>query len=281
MFKIPDEFEVNRSGPNKDADFVKLNEVLFEIRNFIYELGFLTFGRDNILIHQIGVINGNQILDSASRTVESIRYCCLNGNFADAYSLLRKYRDDIFYYIYMLVVGEKTDIMQFFELNNLSVDEKNIYDWAKNQQSDVYIGVVFKAIATLPRVNDVIKKYKLKDSFDKLATKLNNYAHSNGHSYYNFSYKRMDMNRTIKKNCDEFEKAVIYITMSFLMVLIVIRPGLIMAEDYIDYLDCGDNPPDGSQYWVAQFVSEFISKHKGSLDEKCDEYLRNVSGMQL
>lgn len=69
--------------------------------------------------------------------------------------------------------------------------------------------------------------------------------------------------------------------MSFLMVLIVIRPGLIMAEDYIDYLDCGDNPPDGSQYWVAQFVSEFVSKHKGILDEKCDEYLRKVSGMQL
>lgn len=54
-----------------------------------------------------------------------------------------------------------------------------------------------------------------------------------------------------------------------------------MAEDYIDYLDCGDNPPDGSQYWVAQFVSEFVSKHKGILDEKCDEYLRKVSGMQL
>lgn len=74
---------------------------------------------------------------------------------------------------------------------------------------------------------------------------------------------------------------ITYITMSFLMVLVLIRPSLIMAEDYIDYLDCGDTPPAGSQYWVAPFVAEFIGRHKGILDEKLDEYLRKITGMQL
>ena len=55
----------------------------------------------------------------------------------------------------------------------------------------------------------------------------------------------------------------------------------LFAEDYIDYLDCGDTPPDGSQYWVASFVSEYVSRHKGILDEKFDEYLRSVTGMQI
>ena len=76
-------------------------------------------------------------------------------------------------------------------------------------------------------------------------------------------------------------ETITYITMSFLMVLVLIRPGLIMSEDYIDYLDCGDTPPDGSQYWVASFVSEYVSRHKGILDEKFDEYLRSVTGMQI
>ena len=79
----------------------------------------------------------------------------------------------------------------------------------------------------------------------------------------------------------EFGEAIIYITMSFLIVLVLIRPGLVMSEDYIDYLDCGYTPPDGSQYWVASFVSEYVSKHKGILDEKFDEYLRSVTGMQI
>ena len=91
----------------------------------------------------------------------------------------------------------------------------------------------------------------------------------------------MDTHSNISKYCKEFGETITYITMSFLMVLDLIRPGLIMSEDYIDYLDCGDTPPDGSQYWVASFVSEYESRHIGILDEKFDEYLRSVTGMQI
>ena len=121
----------------------------------------------------------------------------------------------------------------------------------------------------------------MKDAFDALAIKLNNFVHSNGQSFYNFSYHRIDLHSDITKSCQEFGDAITYITMSFLMVLVLVRPGLIMSEDYIDYLDCGETPPDGSQYWVASFVSDFIKKHKGILDEKFDEYLRIITGMQI
>ena len=263
MLEIPDDFEINRSVIKENSSFQELNTLLEETRNFMYEMSFLAYGRDNIVLHKVGVISGNQILDSVSRTAESIRYCCLNANFADAYSLLRKYRDDVFYYIYMLTVGDKTDFMKYVELKDLGKDERNICDWIRNQQNDVYIGTIFKAIAS-SSAGEAIKKYKLKDAFDKLALKLNNFVHSNGQLYYK-----------------EFGETITYITMSFLMVLVLIRPGLIMSEDYIDYLDCGDTPPDGSQYWVASFVSEYVSRHKGILDEKFDEYLRSVTGMQI
>ena len=170
--------------------------------------------------------------------------------------------------------------MKYVELKDLGKDERNIYDWIRNQQNDVYIGAIFKAIAS-SSAGEAIKKYKLKDAFDKLALKLNNFVHSNGQLYYNFSYQRMDTHSNISKYCKEFGETITYITMSFLMVLVLIRPGLIMSEDYIDYLDCGDTPPDGSQYWVASFVSEYVSRHKGILDEKFDEYLRSVTGMQI
>jgi len=113
--------------------------LLEETRNFMYEMSFLAYGRDNIVLHKVGVISGNQILDSVSRTAESIRYCCLNANFADAYSLLRKYRDDVFYYIYMLTVGDKTDFMKYVELKDLGKDESNIYDWIRNQQNSLFL----------------------------------------------------------------------------------------------------------------------------------------------
>ena len=139
MLEVPDDFEINRSVIKENSSFQELNTLLEETRNFMYEMSFLAYGRDNIVLHKVGVISGNQILDSVSRTAESIRYCCLNANFADAYSLLRKYRDNVFYYIYMLTVGDKTDFMKYVELKDLGKDESNIYDWIRNQQNSLFL----------------------------------------------------------------------------------------------------------------------------------------------
>lgn len=54
-----------------------------------------------------------------------------------------------------------------------------------------------------------------------------------------------------------------------------------MAYDYIDYLNCEDTPPNGSQYLVAHFVQEYLKKHKSLLDENCDLYLKEQTGMEL
>ena len=88
--------------------------------------------------------------------------------------------------------------MKYVELKDLGKDERNICDWIRNQQNDVYIGTIFKAIAS-SSAGEAIKKYKLKDAFDKLALKLNNFVHSNGQLYYNFSYQRMDTHSNISK----------------------------------------------------------------------------------
>ena len=50
-------------------------ETLTEIRDFLDKFGFLTFGRDISIIRVSRLINGNIVLDSATRTMESIRYC--------------------------------------------------------------------------------------------------------------------------------------------------------------------------------------------------------------
>ena len=101
MFDFINEFEKNRRKIEKNQGFIHLNETLLEIRDFLYGLGFLSFGRDIHVLRRMGAVTGNGILDSVARTMESIRYCCLNANFADAYTLLRKYRDDLFFYLYI------------------------------------------------------------------------------------------------------------------------------------------------------------------------------------
>ena len=281
MFSAVNEFEKNRYSVSKDQEFAHLNETLTEMRDFLNELGYLAFGRDMSFLRRMGPVNGNIILDSAIRTMESIRYCCLNANLADAYTLLRKYRDDLFYYLYLFTVADNSDFTQFVDIDQLNEDEKNIWDWVHNQQKDLHIGSVLKCIASHPSARKAVHDFKLKDSFDELADKLNNYVHSNGRMFYNESFDRLVIKRKTQEECNEFGKAAIFITIAFLFLAVLINPLLIMSYDYTDYLDCGDTPPDDSQYWVAPFVSDFLNKYKNVLDEKCDCYLREKTGMQI
>ena len=281
MISFVNEFEINQHKVAGTSEFIQLNKVLLEIRDFIHELGFLAFGRDIHFLRGIGPVTGNTILDSSARTMESIRHCCLNANFADAYTLLRKYRDDLFYYIYLFAVADKSDFLQFVEKNDLNKDEKNIWNWLHNQQKDLKIGDVLKCVASHPAAKKAVQDFKLKISFDDLAKKLNNYVHSNGRSFYNKSFDRIFHEGRVKEKCDEFIKASVYITMTFLLLLILISPLSIMSEDYTDYLDVGDVSPEDSQYWVAPFVSEFLGKYSYVLDEKCNEYLKEKTGMQI
>ena len=281
ILSLKNEFEQNRNDTSNDQNFKNLNEILTELRDFLNELGYLAFGRDISVLRKTGPVNGNIILDSATRTMESIRLCCMNANFADAYTLLRKYRDDLFYYIYVFAVAGYSDITHFFDESQLNDDEKNIWDWMHNQQKELYIGCVLKCIASNPSVGKAVQDYKLRDSFDKLAEKLNNYVHSNGYLFYNEPFVRLNVKNKIKQKCDEFGEAALFITITFLFLVVLVNPLLIMSYDYIESQDFMDVPPDGSQYWVAPFVSDFLNEHKNVLDEKCDNYLREKTGMQI
>lgn len=276
-----DDFSLNRKRAGKDENLSKLINDVAETRDFFVNLKELSFGRDLKYFRFVGVINCNELLDSISRTLESIRFCCMNTSFADAYSLLRKYRDDLFYYLYLYVVANNQDLLKELELSNASKHEKNIYDWSRNCQKNLSIGDVLSYIATDERVKSASKEYKLEESLQNIRVTLNNYVHSNGYDYYNESYWKMSLNNSVKNQCDEFEKTLNYITVVFLFLLILISPLSVMAEDYVDYLDCGIEAPEGSQYWVAAFVVDYFAKHKNVLDVQCDRYLRTETGMQL
>ena len=70
-------------------------------------------------------------------------------------------------------------------------------------------------------------------------------------------------------------------TVVFLLLLALCSPALVMAEDYIDYLDMKATPPENSQYWVAPFVDEFIKENLPLIDKNCLGYLRNNAMMQF
>lgn len=94
--------QVNKQFINKNDSCTKLIEEIKAIKAFIDNLGNLVFARDFIICKNYN-FSLQTILTSAQLTIGSIISCCNNGYIADANLLLRKYRDDMFFYLYIII----------------------------------------------------------------------------------------------------------------------------------------------------------------------------------
>jgi len=254
-----------------------INE-LRRIEKFLGDLGFLTYGRDLVF----GTFNQNMfcfslnnLMTSLELTMGSVIACCESACIADANTLLRKYRDDLFFYLYISVY------------NRLDADSEKaksmaaqIRKWLNNDLTDFQIGQVLKAVAAAPQLRDAVMKYHLKESFQKIGDYLNNYVHGNGYTFYNRNvnaYRENELAVELRKLGDNAR----YMTVVFLLLLIFCFPLSVMSVDYIDCLELNISPPENSQYWVAPFVERFVRENISLIDANCLDYLRENTMMQF
>lgn len=158
--------------------------------------------------------------------------------------------------------------------------ESNIDRWINNNLCDLSIGKVLKTIGQSSQVADAVKKYNMQNYFDTLERRLNDYVHSNGISYYNqniIAYRSNELKELLISLLNDMR----LITVTFMFLLTLCSPLSIMSSDYIDYLECNKTPPEGSQYWVAPYITEFFQKNLDLIDKSCINYLRENTCMQI
>lgn len=261
----------------KNSEYIKLINKMKEIETFLSSFGFLSFGRDYIMCcNQVFALHF--VLKSLELTAGSVISCCEYGCLSDANALLRKYRDDMFFYLYLRVCH--TNTLWGVDKNNTKQMEENIKKWLDNNLRDLSIGKVMKAIGQAPGINKAVKKYKLQQYFDKIGDRLNNYVHSNGVYYYNRninSYKENEFIKRLQLLLDDMR----FITVTFLFLLTICSPLTIMSTDYTDCLDMRETPPDSSKYWVAPFVTDFFKSNLDLIDINCIEYLKENTFMDF
>lgn len=269
--------QINRCVIAQDNESEKLISEMHKVEEFLSDFGFLSFGRDFVLCGK-NTFSLQMVITSCELTAGSIISCCEFGCMADAYSLLRKYRDDMFFYLYVVVY----DTCNKLENNSKLVAqmEKNIERWVNNNLDDLYIGDILMAIGQSPRAKDAVQKYKLKSYFDTIGNRLNNYVHSNGVLFYNRNVNAYQRDH-LQKHIQELLKDMRFITITFLFLLTLCSPSSIMSTDYIDSLDCGLKPEEDSEYWVAPFVEKYIKENIGLINQSCLNYLRENTSMEL
>ena len=256
-----------------DSCINTINEIK-RIGRFIEQLSYLEFGRDYIICKKYS-FSLHKILTSTELTIGSIICCCESGCISDANILLRKYRDDLFFYLYLLVYDK-----EYKDGNNVEKMQSQIVEWIENSLSNLHISQIFKIIGNSSKLNDAILKFNMKNRLSFIGQKLNNYTHSNGYSFYNYyinSYKEDELSTELKSLVDDIK----YITISFIFLATLCSPGFIMSNDYIEYLECNEVPPEGSQYLVAPFIVDFIKENIELIGDNCYEYLTSNTCMKV
>jgi broad-specificity NMP kinase len=252
--------------------FVSLISEVASIRVFVDSFSFLQFGRDiKFLLPSSKPIFSNGILMSVEQTLGSLEACCRLGNFSDAHILLRKCRDDLFFYLYIAVASKNQTLAG-------DTASGNIEKWSNNELDNLHIGEVLKAIGRSKDLAEAVKKYKLQEAFNKIGETLNGFTHAKGMKFYNKPYPHYGDDE-LQEVCKSIADTLAYLVTVFIFLSALCNPLSIMSTDYVDSLELGQAPPQGSQYWVAPFISEFLEEKKQLLDKNCIDFLQSETGM--
>lgn len=251
------------------------------------------------------------LIDSSAQTLRSIKLCCSIGSFSDANTLIRKLRDDLIQYVYILsiisdrkpfleedVKNFKTDNPEEFvksfsdiRINNVLTDnEKALSAWFSNTVSDLERPIrrklefenYMKTLKQNPSIAQALGDYKLQDYWEVLRRRLNDYVHNNGVMFAaQNSIRKNDKN--VEIHLKNINIRTSYISSFFIIVLLMVDSTLISSTDYIDHLDCNLEPPEDSQYFIASFIQDFIDRKVNKIHPELKQYLKdnNINGMRI
>lgn len=229
-----------------------------------------------------------ELLDSGIRTLESIRLTCSIGAFSDANSLIRKLRDDVLLYIYILDVIKKRKAFNEndFSINSmLTNDEIAVEAWLSGKVDSLkwelkkklgfenYMDYLKKDHS----LNEILTTYNLNTYWQILRGKLNDYVHNNGRQYTAHNTVEYD-NDSLDIFLKNVNTRTSYITSFFFVLLTMVDSALLMSSDTIDHLDIGMEAPEGSQYLIAPFIQEYIDKKVILLNPELKKYLKENNG---
>jgi hypothetical protein len=213
------------------------------------------------------------VYSSMQGTVESMRTILLAGRINDAYALLRKYYDSAVINIYSnLYLRDNFSVERIFveKINNWLHGKEKLPEYRKMSQ---YI----RESVVLKPINDV---FGVDDRYKRLRDRCND------HTHYNFYHYAMLNDNEIHVGSrgwwlDRFSADVLDIFILHLGYIFFLNNHYMGSSDYLDALECGMQPEEGSQYWIASFIQEMFDEIITPRRPDITSTIKSHSEMQL
>ena len=264
-------------------------------------------GGDKVFTEIIAI---NGIVLSALRSVGTICDCLNTGHFSDAHVLLRRLRDDLFFYIYLLV-GNKCDPLHksslwigaarkwfsnkrdefepykriqsmlsatvFSEKNSKAMTSE--YD-SENELDSLFIQGEKELKAT---IQEFAKHYQLAEKNMKYNKILNNSVHGNGSALQNVNLQLLDYMRcdgVFPAQINDVYEMTVFFVLLFLSLLALIHPGALTSNDYVNACDNGDVPEEGTQYYLCPALLPYLRRGDEVIGDGFYSALMDISQMK-
>ena len=193
------------------------------------------------------------VFSSIQGTVDSIKTLLLNGRINDSYALLRKYYDSTIINIYSNLY-----LQDNFSLDNFIVEK--IDNWLNGKEQLPEYRVMNDYVRNskkLKEINDVL--FQDKATYKELRESCND------HTHYNFYHNLLlNDNEVYLKNrvaaLNQFSVDLRNIFILHCSYLFYLNEHYMISGDYMDSFECGLEPEEGSQYFVAPFIQNTFNK---------------------
>ena len=254
--------------------FIELIELSKFYNDFSYSIMcFGSLGTKNIINID------TYMMSSISGTLESINDVLKNGRISDAYALLRKYYDMCIINIYVnLYLKDNFSIEEFVveKIDNwLKVKEK--LPAVKEMSNYISKSHKLKKITSALQITEDLKE---KSVYKLIRNRCNDYIHYNYYKNVIINDNQIGFVNRIKY-LDLFFDDLKNILILHLSLLFFLEENYMSSSDYLDYLDCGLKPEEGSQYWVAPFIQKVFDKWIKKYRPDIANIIKNSTFMKL
>jgi hypothetical protein len=251
------------------------HKVFKELDDYTAFYHFLSFSVSSFVSSGVNAILNfeSHIYSSMQGTLESIKLVLLDGKINDSYALLRKYHDSVIISSYAI-----TYIQEHFDIEK-SIVEK-IDNWIQGREKLPRYEDMTKYLQKSGKLSNFNQLFNKDDRYRKIRSRCNNHMHYNMFYYMMINDKDLCDDRR-ETFLDELSDDIKNIFILDFIYSFSLNEHYMSSSDYVDYLDAGMEPVEGSQYLVAPIVQKMFDDYVKPNRPDVSEELKSKTCMQL
>lgn len=207
-------------------------------------------------------------------TLDSIKALLAIGRINDAIVLVRKIFDDILTEIYLdVTLKDKYNVFECFYV-------EDVQKWLESSFRIPTLKKILIVLKTSSHTKDLYPHFGWKTYLERYRQFLDDSVHSNSFNKVLYNCNTIYLGERKVKMLKNISVVLHQLMMLHVAFIFHLNPEYFMASIYMDYMEMGMQPPQGSESWIACFAQDAFDKYIKP-NTKLAEYIRNNCFLQI